>query len=93
MSKSMGQFLRSPAPSYPAALGDFSTDDGAIFAADGGMIRELLAGIPVAQPALTQDRCSVAGTPGCDVIDVTVLRRSLGLLPPFPVSACSTAVR
>ena len=70
-----------------------ATDDGAIFAADSNVIRQLLAGLPVPQPIVALDRCSVAATPGCDVADLAVLRRALAGLGPFPVAACTTAVR
>jgi hypothetical protein len=70
-----------------------ATDDGAIFAADTNVIRDLLAGKTVASPVVARDRCSVASTPGCDVADLTILRRSLAGFGPFPLAACTTAVR
>jgi hypothetical protein len=70
-----------------------ATDDGAIFAADTDVIRDLLAGKAVASPVIARDRCSVASTPGCDIADVAILRRALEGFGPFPLAACTTAVR
>jgi len=70
-----------------------STGDGAIFAADTAVVRQLLAGLAVSQPLLAQARCSVSGSSGCDVADAAILRRSLLGLLPAPLTACESAVR
>jgi hypothetical protein len=69
-----------------------STGDGSIFSADVLLLRQLLAGQGVSQPLLVQGRCSVQGTPACDVADVALLRRALSGMTPTPRSACRYAV-
>jgi hypothetical protein len=69
-----------------------STGDGSIFTPDVTLLRQLLSGASVAQSLLVQGRCSVQGTPGCDVADVALLRRGLAGLPPNPRPACRYAV-
>jgi hypothetical protein len=81
----------------PDGIGDLcqcgeSTGDGSIFAPDVMLLRQLLAGQGVSQPLLVHGRCSVQGTPGCDVADVALLRRALSNLTPAPRPACEYAV-
>jgi len=86
------------AASLPDGAGDHcqcgeSTGDGAIFAADTAVVRQLLAGLPVSQPLLAQARCSVSGTPACDVADLALMRRWLAGLGPTALAPCESATR
>jgi hypothetical protein len=81
----------------PDGIGDLcqcgeSTGDGSIFTSDVTLLRQLLAGQSVNQPLLVQGRCSVLGTPACDVADVALLRRALSSLLPALRPACRHAI-
>ena len=69
-------------------------DDGAIFQADVGELRDYLAGLP---SLVVTEKCNVAGAPGtdpalCNVDDLVLLRRNLEALGPPLGQICGRAL-
>ena len=69
-------------------------DDGAVFAADFDEIRDYLSG-KITVPTVTdrsEERCSVVGTPECNMQDLVVLKLAMDAGDPSIGSHCDAAL-